>query len=301
MLANDFTGATSSVIIILHRLGLVNSQSFTFISLNVIIAAMNEQLPLVQDPAVKKLVKQLEKSERAVNRLQRRNDSLNKKLAKQEREIERLQKLLDTKGIEYAPPVRKVIKRYPEVWEEYQGVVHEFNWRTFNLKTVAQAILRILEGDENGVIELTPEELRDYLRSVREYGPQRWAANFELRWWTPQTDSLSLFKSCGYIDRILHKQDYYSPWKPVTNNGEPVNHPYLTRSCSEEDLLLPRQQQAEHPNNYCAIEDFIGDDRLRELRRRAEFNIPNRSYVPVHRRNPNYDSSPTAGAATESN
>lgn len=167
---------------------------------------------------------------------------------------------------------------YPEICSELFHLLREWKISTRNMNNTVNEIRKLIEPDEVGITETTPEGITNYLKILRKIGIEGYKHLDK----NPETmeryykiyDSIQLFKHYKVItDKIWTK--YYPNERQIVSQGLKISTAYLkdrtlgtkTVVCSWDDLK--NQVKGEpHKNDSIDLDRFSGEDLIREVYRR---------------------------------
>lgn len=236
----------------------------------------NDQMIERQAKKISRLEEQILRLKTQKANLKQRNERLKEQLAKKEIAYKKLQEQLTSEGKVKVPPVRRLHSLHPELAKSFSALCREWNLKTMNMRNTTMAILRIIEPDDNGVVEYTEQDLINYITVLRRLGRAKYMQNPTLSTYYEPIDSLILFKHFKMIRRNLLQ--WLNPKKAnsekmgyktgnTTLNGIELEPVKKTAVCSWEDLRRQKRGVA-HVNDTVDIEEFKGDDLVRERERR---------------------------------
>lgn len=236
----------------------------------------NDQMIERQAKKISRLEEQILRLKTQKANLKQRNERLKEQLAKKEIAYKKLQEQLASEGKVKVPPVRRLHSLHPELAKSFSALCREWNLKTMNMRNTTMAILRIIEPDDNGVVEYTEQDLINYITVLRRLGRAKYMQNPTLSTYYEPIDSLILFKHFKMIRRNLlqwlnpkransEKMGYKTG--NTTLNGIELEPVKKTAVCSWEDLRRQKRGVA-HVNDTVDIEEFKGDDLVRERERR---------------------------------
>ena len=241
---------------------------------------MNEkQQALIEDKQttkIRRLEEQILRLKEQKAKLKERNEKLKAQLAKKDLAYKKLQQQLVQEGKIKDPPVKRLHSRHPELAKAFSQLCREWNLKTMNTKNTTMAILRIIEPDDNGVVEYTEQDVINYITILRRLGRNKYMQNPTLAEYYEPYDSLVLFKHYKMIRRNLLQ--WLNPKKAqseqlgfktgnTTLNGIELKPIKKTAVCTWEDLRN-QHRGVSHVNDVVSIEEFKGDDLVRERERR---------------------------------
>lgn len=238
-----------------------------------------KQTTLIEDKQTKK-IRQLEakvaRLEQQKLNLKQRNENLKLRLLKKEEAYKKLQDKMAREGKITEPPVKRLHSLHPELAQALTLLCREWNLKTMNMRNTTMAILRIIEPDDNGIVEYTEQDVVNYISLLRKLGRVRYMQNPTLAEYYEPYDSLVLFKHYKMIRKNLLQ--WLNPKKAMseqlgfktgntTLNGVELKPVKKTAVCSWEDLRRQKIGVA-HVNDSVNIDEFRGDDLIRERERR---------------------------------
>lgn len=208
--------------------------------------------------------------------LKQRCDKLKDSNSKKDLTIKKLRQQLIEEGKVKEPPVKRLYRQYPELAEAIAFLCRDWHLKTLNTRNTTLAILRLLEPDDNGIVEYTEKDLLNYVHLLRKLGRVKYMQNPTLAEYYEPYDSLVLFKHYKMIRKNLLQ--WLNPKRArseqlgfktgdTTLNGVVLKPIKKTAVCSWEDLRNQKRGVA-HVNDTVDIEEFKGDDLVRERERR---------------------------------
>lgn len=208
--------------------------------------------------------------------LKQRNEKLKEQLLKKDMAYKKLQDKMQREGRVKEPPVKRIHSKYPDLAKEFSLLCREWNLKTMNMRNTTIAILRIIEPDDNGIVEYTEKDVINYITILRRLGRTRYMQNPTLSEYYEPYDSLVLFKHYKMIRKNLLQ--WLNPKQAkseqlgfktgnATLDGKELTPIKKTAVCSWEDLRKQRRGMS-HVNDVVNIEEFKGDDLVRERERR---------------------------------
>lgn len=230
-----------------------------------------------------RLTKKIEQLEKKVARLEvqksnlkQRVDKLKTQIVKKDLAYKKLEEKLKQDGKIKEPPVKYFHRNYPQLAQEFGSLCREWKLKTMNTRNTVLAILRIIEPDDNGVVEYTEKDVINYITLLKKLGRTKYMQNPTLAEYYEPYDSLILFKHYKMIRRNLLQ--WINPKRAkaeqlgfktgdTTLNGIKLTPAKKTAVCSWEDLRNQKRGVA-HVNDTVNIEEFKGDDLVRERERR---------------------------------
>lgn len=229
-----------------------------------------------RDLRIQQLEKKVATLTKQKENLKTKNANLKLRLEKQKISIRKLEEKLMDEGKIQEPPVKRIWRLHPEIGEAFTALCQEWHIKTLNMRNTSMAILRVIEPDANGVVEYSPKDVVYYINYLRRMGRSRYMANATLATYYEPSDSLVLFKHFKAIRRIV-----MGITNPVAAEAEKLGFKYAktkiggiivqpetrTAVCSWEDLRKQKRGAA-HVNDSLSIDQFKGDDQIRERTRR---------------------------------
>lgn len=220
-----------------------------------------------QDKRITRLEAKVERLEKQKETLKQRCEKLKVANLKKDATIKKLQQQLIKEGKVKEPAVKRLHRQYPKLAKAFAVLCQEWSLKTMNMRNTSAAILRLIEPDDNGVVEYTEKDLIEYIEYLRRLGKDKYLANPTLSTYYEPVDSLILFKHFKMIRRNLHWDEVNYKVGKVTLNGMVIKPEQTTAVCSWEDLWHQKRGVA-HINDRVKIEEFKGDDLVRERERR---------------------------------
>lgn len=248
---------------------------FTFYAVRSIIVVMNSENEK-QAKKISRLENRVLRLEVQKENLKQRNDKLKERLAKKDLLIKQLQDKLAKEGKISQPPVKRLYSLHPELAKSFSALCKEWNLKTMNMRNTTMAILKLIEPDDNGVVEYTEQDIVNYITVLRRIGRSAYMKNETLRHYYDPYDSLVLFKHYKLIRKNLllmlnpekakseelgFRTDY------VKLDGKVITPKQPTAVCSWDDLRNQKYREG-HVNDSVDIGEFKGDDLIRERERR---------------------------------
>lgn len=172
--------------------------------------------------------------------------------------------------------VRKLYSVYPNLGEAFTHLCKDWNLKTLNMRNTAQAMLKLIEPDANGVVEYTEQDIVNYITLLIKLGRNRYMQNSTLAEFYEPYDSIVLFKHYKQIRKNLlqwldpkRAQSERLGFKMgfVELDGKVLEPKKRTAVCSWTDLRNQKIGKA-HVNDSVDIGEFRGDDLIRERERR---------------------------------
>lgn len=229
-----------------------------------------------QAKKIEQLEKRIARLETQKSNLKQRIEKMKTQIAKKDLAYKKLEEKLKQDGKIKEPPVKHFHRNYPRLAQEFGTLCREWHLKTMNTRNTVMAILRIIEPDDNGVVEYTEQDVINYISLLRRLGRAKYMQNPTLAEYYEPYDSLILFKHYKMIRRNLLQ--WINPKRAkaeqlgfvtgdVTLNGIKLEPIKKTAVCSWNDLRQQKRGVA-HVNDTVNIEEFKGDDLVRELERR---------------------------------
>lgn len=229
-----------------------------------------------QAKTIKRLEDRIARLEKQKENLKERNERLKLQLAKKNDAYKKLEKKLVEEGKIAMTPVKRLYKQHPQLAQAFTGLCQEWNLKTMNMRNTTVAMFRIIEPDDNGVVEYTEQDLINYISLLRKLGRAKYMQNPTLAEYYEPYDSLILFKHYKMIRKNLLQ--WLNPKQAkserfgfktgfVELDGNVLEPRKTTAVCSWIDLRRQKQGVA-HVNDSVNIEEFKGDDLVRERERR---------------------------------
>lgn len=229
-----------------------------------------------QAKKIRRLEERIARLEKQKENLKERNERLKLRLAKKDEAYKKLEKKLAEEGKVSVTPVKKLYSLHPRLAEAFTHLCQEWNLKTMNMRNTTIAMFRIIEPDDNGVVEYTEQDLINYISILRRLGRTRYMQNPTLAEYYEPYDSLILFKHYKMIRKNLLQ--WLNPKQAkseqlgfktgyVELDGNILEPKKKTAVCSWNDLRKQKQGVV-HVNDSVNIEEFKGDDLIRERERR---------------------------------
>lgn len=236
-----------------------------------------------QNKALREQVRELKATNSSLKREMRElttySKSIEKLNSKLSKEVETWKKKRTTASPDNKPVgvVRRIHDEHPELMQQFQYLCKEWEIPTRNFNNTVNAIYRLINPDENGVISASIPDLTNYLAALHKLGKGIYMSHPSLGQYYAPTDSLILFKHYKAIRKIM-LETYFPKQAKIEEQGckfhqaTILGRPIVGKRsalCTEQDVEK-QQRDAVHPNDSLNIEDFIGDDLLYERERRVK-------------------------------
>lgn len=238
---------------------------FTFEKIKGIIEFMTSEKK--EDDKITRLEAKVSRLEKQKETYKQRCEKLKLQVLKKDELIKKLRLQLIKEGKTKEPPVKRIHRQYPELASNFALLCREWRLKTMNMRNTTMAIFRLIEPDDNGVVEFTEKDVNDYITYLRKLGKEEYLKNPTLSEYYEPYDSLVLFKHFKNIRKNLHINEGNYKFGNVMFDGEIIKPEQQTVVCSWDDLRNQKRGSA-HPNDRVDITSFKGDDLVRERARR---------------------------------
>ena len=147
-----------------------------------------------EDDKITRLEAKVSRLEKQKETYKQRCEKLKLQVLKKDELIKKLRLQLIKEGKTKEPPVKRIHRQYPELARNFALLCREWRLKTMNMRNTTMAVFRLIEPDDNGVVEFTEKDVNDYITYLRKLGKEEYLKNPTLSEYYEPYDSLVLFK-----------------------------------------------------------------------------------------------------------